>query len=79
MHKYDAATKKQYIGWDNELITAKEKLAQCINDRWIYSMHWKEDTWVEQARKDLIKRQQECIEEQKMLSAAYEILQSIED
>ena len=33
--------------------TMRRKLANLINDDWLYSMHWKEDTWRYQAKEDI--------------------------
>ncbi len=62
MNYYEATYIKQFANSNNtrdgkaNLVTAKTKIASLVNDDWIYSMHWPEDeTWVNQARKDVDK------------------------
>ena len=31
----------------------RRKLANLINDDWYYSIHWKDDTWRDQAKEDI--------------------------
>ena len=78
MTKYEAETKKQYSA-NAVLVTAKNKIAHYIDSRWIYSMHWKKESWVEQARIDLKKRQAEIAEVHNKLLLAQQMLDSIED
>jgi len=78
MNKFEAETKKQYT-YQNLLVTAKKKVGLLIDDSWYYSMHWKNDTWVEQAKRDLKKRLKENKEEKKLLKVAKYILNEIED
>ena len=76
MTKYEAETKKQYLA-NTGLITAKNKIAHCIDGRWIYSMHWKKESWVEQARIDLKKRQEELYKVHNELLLAQQMLDNI--
>mgnify|MGYP006995616209 CR=1 FL=1 len=78
MTKYEAETKKQYSA-NAILVTAKNKIAHYIDGRWIYSMHWTENDWVEQARKDLKKRQGKLAKKHNELLLAQQMLDSIED
>ena len=77
MNKYEAEVKKQYSHVDGKLVTAKEKIAYAINDEWIYSMHWKNDTWITQASRDLQKRISFNVREYNLLKQAEELLNSI--
>ena len=78
LSKYTAENKKQYSHLDGDIVTAKHKIAFAINTSWIYSMHWKDDTWVEQAKKDMEKRLQLIAKELNLLIQANELLNSIE-
>ena len=79
LSKYTAENKKQYSHLDGDIVTAKYKIAFAINSSWIYSMHWKDDTWVEQAKKDMEKRLQLITKELNLLIQANELLNSIEE
>ena len=79
LSKYTAENKKQYSHLDGDIVTAKHKIAFAINTSWIYSMYWKEDTWVEQAKKDMEKRLQLITKELNLLIQANELLNSIEE
>jgi hypothetical protein len=77
MTKFEAETNKVFRGRLGP-ITAKEKIANAIDDRWIYSSHWKQDDWVEQAKVDLIGRICEVKEELDQLLEARILLDSID-
>ena len=79
LSKYTAENKKQYSHVNGDIVTAKHKIAFAINTSWIYSMHWKDDTWVEQAKKDMEKRLQLITKELNLLIQANELLNSIEE
>ena len=42
-------------------------------------MHWKDETWIEQAKKDIQDRLQSVAEEHNLLLQANELLNSIEE
>ncbi len=77
MTKYEAETSKVYFS-AGCLITAKAKIASAIDDSWIYSMHWKDDTWVDQARDACINRIDSLRWELSQLESAMELIKSIE-
>ena len=77
MNKYEAENKKQYLNKDNDLVTAKRKLSYLIDNEWFYSMHWKDDTWIEQAAKDLERRKTYNRKEADELKSAEFILNEI--
>lgn len=77
MEKYEAEYKKQYSHIDGSIVTARDKIAYAINDQWIYSLHWKKDTWIEQAKRDLKKRTEETKADLNLLKQASELLNSI--
>ncbi len=54
MTLFEATYNNKYVvrGRDN-LVSAKDKIASCINSTWVYSMHWKIDSWHIQAKEDL--------------------------
>lgn len=78
MNKYEAEHKKQYSHKDGTLITAKHKIASAVNDSWIYSYHWKNDTWLEQAQEDLTQRIANVTTDLNRLNQAQSLLNSIE-
>lgn len=82
MNKFESLYKKQYSGInpfsrESCLITAREKVASIINDSWIYSVYWKNETWVEQAIEDLQKRKIANAKEAELLRTAEYILNDI--
>ena len=79
LSKYTAENKKQYSHVNGDIVTAKHKIAFAINTSWIYSMHWKDETWIEQAKKDIQDRLQSVAEEHNLLLQANELLNSIEE
>jgi len=78
MNKYEAEYKKQYVSSSDGLITAKQKIATVINSTWLYSMHWKDDTWIEQAKSDVQKRIIEVTKDLALLNQAELLLNEIE-
>jgi hypothetical protein len=78
MNKFEAENKKEYL-IQNDLVTAKEKIAYCVNSDWFYSMYWKDDTWVEQAKADCITRLDYVEKEFADLQIAMRILNEIEE
>jgi hypothetical protein len=56
MTKFEAETYKQFAGYNGEQITLKEWIAAQVNDSWIYSAHWKDESWVKQAKNDCLSR-----------------------
>ena len=78
MNKFEAETKKQYSHVNGTITTARNKIAYAINTDWIYSMHWKRDTWVEQAKRDLEKRLMANSKDYNLLKQAQELLESID-
>lgn len=78
MNKYEAEYKRQYSHVDGSLVTAKEKIAYAINDDWIYSMHWKDETWINQAKEDLQTRFNANAKEFNQLKQAEELLNDID-
>ncbi|MEQ1636690.1 MAG: hypothetical protein ABL903_08350 [Methylococcales bacterium] len=52
MTKFEAETYRKFTGYNGEQVTLKEWIANQIDSSWLYSHHWKEITWVEQAKED---------------------------
>jgi len=52
---YELTYVKQY-SLNGRLITGRELAANAINTNWIYSSHWKEETWIKDAKNDCISR-----------------------
>ena len=77
MTKYEAEIKKQYVHGNN-LVTAKQKIAFTLNDTWIYSIHWKNDTWIDQAKVNLQDRLRENAKDLEGLQMAETLLNTIE-
>lgn len=78
--KYQAEHDKKYIHPSSGrlLITAKEFIQFSINNNWIYSMHWNDDTWVEDAKVDCQHRINDLKKELNLLNKSKKILESIE-
>lgn len=56
MTKFEAETYRKFTGYNGRKITLKEWIALQINSTWIYSEHWKQETWVKQAKADCLHR-----------------------
>lgn len=56
MTKFEAETYRQYTGYNGKKITLKEWIANQVNSSWLYSIHWKDSSWVEQAKEDCLSR-----------------------
>ena len=75
MNKFEAETYRQFTGYSGEQITLKEWIAAEINSSWIYSAHWKDETWVQQAKNDCLSRIDTV---KKDLDSLYKVLVEIE-
>lgn len=81
MTKYEAENIKQYTigyGGKSRLITTKDFIANAINSPWLYSVHWKNETWVQQAKQDCSIRIRDVTDELNNLKTAFKLLESIE-
>ena len=79
MTQYEAEHEKKYIHpVTGRVITARSYIAASINDFWMYSMHWKDETWVEQAKQDVLVRIEQVTKDLKNLKKAQKLLDQIE-
>jgi hypothetical protein len=81
MTKYEAENIKQYTirYWGKtRLITTKDFIANAIDSPWLYSVHWKNETWVQQAKQDCSNRIRDVTAELNNLKTAFKLLESIE-
>lgn len=76
MTKFAAETRK--IQKDGDLITLKDWIANQINTSWIYSSHWQDETWVEQAKEDCLSRIDTVKKDLASLYEALSILEAID-
>lgn len=72
----EATYNKNYSRGDRQ-VTLRDKVSRLINSSWIYSRHWKHETWVEQAKVDCASRIVEVSQELKQLELAKELLDSV--
>ena len=79
MKKYQAEINRSFAGPNGTLITAKAKIAREIDSEWKYSWHWKDDTWVEEAKRDCLHRINCVKSDLHSLEMAMKILESIEE
>jgi len=77
MTKFEAEYKKDYFICGT-LVSARDKIAYHINSNWIYSAHWNDDTWVDQASKDCNERIDQVKKELSGLMAARNMIDNIE-
>lgn len=57
--------------------TIKDEIAMAVNDTWLYSMHWNNDTWLDQAEQDIMSRICEVEEDLTSLNNAFKLLSRI--
>jgi len=82
MDKNEAETIKKYPGFaiftkTPCLVTLKKAVSVIINTEWIYSLHWSEKTWVEDAKKDCKKRIEDVRKDLRDLESALMKLEDI--
>lgn len=78
MTKYEAETKKQYLV-NGKLRTAKQFIEYNINTTWLYSIHWKNESWIKSAKVDCLDRIASVKKDLNCLEASFKLLESIED
>jgi len=77
MTKFEAEYHKKYIVCGN-LVSARDKIAYHINCNWIYSAHWKDETWISQASQDCNTRIDEVKRQLNELFVARKMIDDIE-
>jgi len=79
MTKFEAETDRHYFHSNSQFKTTKERIAYYINSNWIYSAHWKDETWVEQAKEDCLTRIDQVQKELNELKLAMIIIENIDE
>lgn len=79
MTKYEATYVKKYnLDGEDAPVTLRVLCAYYINNNWIYSHHWTDESWIDQAKKDGRKRLHQLKTELRNLESILSLLDEVE-